>query len=73
MKYERYFQYTKGWTQIDLSEPKRYDTRIVDWCHRHASDRRFHLISRDANPYTWTAIRFESREDAMSFAFKFIE
>lgn len=73
MRYERYVQYTKGWTQIDITEPRRYDARIVDWCYYHESEYRFYLISGDIHPYTWTAIRFESREDAMSFAFKFID
>lgn len=70
MNHERYFQYTKGWTEIKLTNPQ---PRMLDWCHRHQSIYGYHTMYNSKDSYTLTSIRFESKMDAMQFAMAFIE
>lgn len=69
MTHERYFQYTKGWTQITVRN--RNPGSILDWCNRHQSVYGFHVVRSSMDPYLITAIRFESNTDAMQFAIEF--
>lgn len=76
MKYEIYFQYTKGWHQIDMHEPssRGRGVSMINWCQRHDSNKKFHLMTSfdtDLKPIV-TAIKFESSEDAMLFAMEWL-
>lgn len=74
MNNEIYFQYTKGWHQVNLSRGTNPFSkhRMVEWCWRHQSPHKFHVIMGfdDDLREIETAIRFQSPEDAMLFAFE---
>ena len=50
---------------------------MVDWCNRNQSDNGFHIVSesvqtKDGIKEHMKAIRFESKEDAMTFAMEWL-
>lgn len=70
MRYERFFQYTKGWHQVNLSDEasRHRGFSMMEWCHRNGSDRGFHVVYGPEIERVVAAIRFQSAEDAMLFA-----
>lgn len=43
MKHEKYFQYTKGWYTINITNPFNHDS-LVQWCNENGTDGRFHPV-----------------------------
>jgi hypothetical protein len=79
MRYERYFQYTKGWHQINVGSDFNA-AGILEWCENHDSPHAYHTIVDQAIPGSryYSArklscrIRFESQEDSVLFALTWV-